>query len=172
MREEDFIDNSAAAIEGKEELIRLLCSPLYYDEETQQVNVDAFDLRIFRKKGVLVPESYVSLGRMRMMADEKALNDYLQLGYIIWKDKHKVNDYYSAYGIFVCQCALQISNMIKIHPLKNSKLNHIGLFYVKSDNEYYKGPLPKNDVGVLEALTGLASLLEERICKAPARNAV
>ena len=46
MRRDKKIDYSAESIADDEVIMRLLCSPLYYDETTGQVNIDAFDLRM------------------------------------------------------------------------------------------------------------------------------
>lgn len=168
---DSIIDNNAAAkIKDEEDLLRLLCSPLFYDEETKQVNVDAFDLRMIKTKdGELFPESYVSLGRVVKMLKKKDFLKFLKRGYKIWDDKPNGTEHYSAYGFFKHQRALQISKSIEVYPLKDGPSYHIGMFYSKSENDYYEGPLPKDKEGVLDMLMGLASLLEERVSPAPVR---
>lgn len=53
-----------------EEIVRLLSSPAFYDENTHQLNFAAFNLRRFTNGEV---ESYVSLSRLSFI-DQKHLN--------------------------------------------------------------------------------------------------
>ena len=43
MRSDKKIDQQGTPVDGDEILIRMLCSPLQYDKETQQVSIDAFE---------------------------------------------------------------------------------------------------------------------------------
>ena len=155
------------SIKDDETLIRLLCSPLFYNKETNIVNIDAFDLRMF-KSGKL--EKYVSLARPSCFESEDALSKYLsEKGYVIWDDKKNEENFYSAYGLFNCKEAREVHEMIEINPLIGTDITHIGLFYKNSDGGYYCGPLPKTDnPDILEVLSDLADLLEVKL--APSRK--
>lgn len=167
MRSDKKIDQQGTPVDGDEILIRMLCSPLQYDKETQQVSIDAFDLRMMGPAHDN-PEHYASLGRRSTIGDENKLQEYLQKGYSIWDDKDwEENDYYG-YGTFLCKDAHDTSTMIEIHPLKGAA-QHIGMFYAKDDNEYYKGPLPKDQLDVFEMLSDLAELISDTMVVAPAR---
>ena len=94
MRTDHEIDYDAEKVGKKEMLIRLLCSPLYYDEQTCQVNIDAFDLRMLGKS----PETYVSIGRKSKLETEEKFKNFIEKGYRIWNTKKK--DKYYGYGVF------------------------------------------------------------------------
>lgn len=153
------IDKSAAIVENNEILLRLLCSPQFYDEQQGIVNIDVFDLRMLGSNGD-IPEEYVSLGRNKYLNSPEEFKKYLLLGNIIkWPPNEPKNKFYG-HGSFLCQDAREVHNMIEIHPLLKSKEYHIGLFYAKSENEYYRGPLPKDsNLEILEMLMDLADLL-------------
>lgn len=159
MRTSDEIDYNEGKVTDEETLIRLLCSPLFYNEQTHQVNIDAFDLRMLGKH----PETYVSLGRKKELGTEAQFNKFLQKGYQIWNTKKK--DKYYGYGEFACAEALSISPKIEINPLKGNDKSHIGMFYAKDENNYYSGPLPKSDPEILEMLADLAAMLSDRVVK-------
>ena len=159
MRTNHEIDYEAEKVGEKEMLIRLLCSPLYYDEQTRQVNIDAFDLRMLGKR----PETYVSIGRKSELETEEKFKKFIEKGYRIWNTKKK--DKYYGYGEFQHDKALSISNKIEVNPLKDEDKSHIGLFYIKNDKEYYTGPLSKNDPEILEMLYELAKMLSDRVTK-------
>ena len=165
MREYKKIDKTAEAIGGGECLIRLLCTPLYYDEMTHQVNPDAFDLRLLGKNQEQ-KEYFVSLFRKGKFADEDSFLSALHVGYDIWDKKPWETNSFFGYGTFVCQDALDVNSMIEIWPLLGSDV-HIGMFYAKSDDEYYSGPLPKDNPEILEMLTDLADLITDTVEKAP-----
>lgn len=155
------------SISDAEELLRLLSSPSFYDEETNLVTVDAFDLRVL-KGGKR--EDYASLARLKCFLSEEDLAGYLSsVGYKIWDDKKDEDNHYYGYGVFNCGDAREVHEMIEIKPLSNSAPTHVGLFYKKSDGSYYCGPLPKTDPDILEVLSDLASLL--KVSKAPERVA-
>ena len=167
MRSDKKIAPQGVPVEDDELLIRLLCSPLQYDKETQQVSIDAFDLRMMGKN-LDNPEHYASLGRRSAFVDNDEFQEYLQKGYSIWDDKDwEENDYYG-YGTFRCKDALDISERIEIHPLKGAA-QHIGMYYAKNENEYYKGPLPKENLEVFEMLSDLADLINDTVVVAPER---
>lgn len=65
------------SIENSETLLRLLCSPQYYNEELNIVNPDAFDLRMLPSGK---PESFVSLGRKKYLVTDEEFNKYIDLG--------------------------------------------------------------------------------------------
>ena len=159
MRTSPEIDYDADKIGSEETLIRLLCSPLYYNEQTKQVNIDAFDLRMLGKR----PETYVSLGRKSKLATEDQHKQFLEKGFRIWNAK-KTDKYYG-YGEFQCSQALTISNAIEINPLKGDDKAHVGMFYAKNDKEYFAGPLPKNNPEILEMLYDLAQMLSNKVTK-------
>lgn len=159
MRTTPEIDYDADKIGSEETLIRLLCSPLFYNEQTKQVNIDAFDLRMLGKR----PETYVSLGRKSKFIDEDQYKQFLEKGFRIWNAK-KTDKYYG-YGEFQCSQALTISNAIEIHPLKGDDKAHVGMFYAKNDSEYFAGPLPKNNPEILEMLYDLAQMLSNKVTK-------
>lgn len=152
------IDRDADAIGEEETLIRLLCSPLYYDAVLGIVNIDAFDLRML---GSLrnIPEQFVSLGRKKFLDSEKKLSDYISLGKRIRWPVGEENNIFSAYGEFNCGKARKVSEMIEINPLKGDSAVHTGLFYLKSDGGYYEGSLPKTNPDVLEMLADLADMV-------------
>jgi len=167
MRNDKKIDPQGTPVEGDEVLIRLLCSPLQYDKDTRQVSIDAFDLRMMGKNHDN-PEHFASLGRRTAFTDEDEFQEYLQKGYSIWDDKDwEVNEYYG-YGTFLCKDALDVSGMVGIHPLKGVA-QHIGMFFAKNEDEYYKGPLPKENLEVFEMLSDLAGLISDTVTVAPAR---
>lgn len=167
MRSDKKIDLQGTPVAGDEVLIRLLCSPLHYDKETQQVSIDAFDLRMLGKNHDN-PEHYASLGRSSAFADKEESLEYLQKGYFIWDDKDGEENEYYGHGTFLCEKAIAISDLIEIHPLKGVP-SHIGMFYAKNENEYYKGPLPKENIEVFEMLSDLADLINDTVTVAPAR---
>ncbi len=148
------------SIPDSELLVRLLCTPLYYNKETQQVNPDAFDLRLLgadKSKG----EEYVSLISKINCDDSTFESELLQLGYKIWDSKSNESNRYCGYGSFLCGIARGISDKIEIMPLNGPNERHRGLFYVKNDDEYYKGPLPKDDPKIVNMLSLLAEMLED-----------
>ncbi len=168
MRSDKKIDPQGTPVGEDEVLIRLLCSPLQYDKETKQVSIDAFDLRMMGKNHDN-PEHYASLGRRSAFADEEdEFQEYLQKGYSIWNDKEWEENEYYGYGTFRCKDALDVSNMVEIHPLKGAA-QHIGMYYEKNEDEYYKGPLPKENLEVFEMLSDLADLINDTVVVAPAR---
>lgn len=151
------IDSSAEPIGNEETLLRLLCSPSYYNEEHGIVNADAFDLRVL-KGGSL--EEYVSLARLSCFGSLEEYQQYLSTaGYRIWDDKEEAEDHYYGYGIFNCADAREVHQMVEINPLVRGKKSHVGLFYKAPQGGYYCGPLPKDNVEVLEVLSDLADLL-------------
>ena len=159
MRTSPEIDYDADKIGNEETLIRLLCSPLYYNEQTKQVNIDAFDLRMLGKR----PETYVSLGRESELATEDKYKQFIEKGFRIWNPK-KTDKYYG-YGEFRCSQALSINDAIEINPLKGDDKAHVGMFYAKNDDEYFAGPLPKNNPEILEMLYDLAQMLSNKVTK-------
>jgi hypothetical protein len=169
MRSDKSIDYDAPSIGDKETLIRLLCSPLYYDEATGQVSIDAFDLRMLGRKQNQ-PEHYASLGREKFFANKEERQHYLQVGYTVWDDKEWDSNRYYGYGTFLACEAKAISSRIELWPLKGSAPYHIGLFYTASEDAYYKGPLPKDDTEILFMLSELAEMIEDNIEKAPERE--
>lgn len=159
------IDRSAEPIGNEEALVRLLCSPCYFNVELNIVNIDAFDLRTLQN-GTL--EEFVSLARINAFSSEKKLEEFLATkGYKIWDDKPNVEDGYYGYGIFNCRDAREVHSMIEINPLIGQNKKHIGLFYKHPSGGYYRGPLPKTDHEILEVLSDLANLLI--VQKAPVR---
>lgn len=163
-----LIDYTGESVAESELLVRLLCSPLYYNEATNQVNPDAFDLRLLgpqRDK----KEQYVSLIRREKCIDEDDFCSALEVGYDIWDKKTWEDNSYYGYGTFVCKDALSVNDIIEIWPLAKSKEHHVGMFYAKSSDEYYEGPLPKDDPEILEMLVDLSDLIADTIEKAPER---
>lgn len=159
------IDVTANPIDDGETLARLLCSPLYFDETSKIVNLDAFDLRRLPSGDL---EEYVSLARIQNFDSKEGFNEYLATkGYEIWDDKQNDNNKYYGYGRFNCKEAREVHEMIVINPLIGKNKSHVGLFYKHSSGGYYCGPLPKEDPTVLEVLHDLSSLLE--VQKAPDR---
>lgn len=143
-------------IENSETLLRLLCSPQYYDETLDIVNPDAFDLRILPSGH---PEDFVSLGRKIYLDTKEKLNDYIDLGHRIkWPSFNPPNQY-TAFGEFNCEDAREVHPMVDIKTLKKGPSWHVGLYYAKSDGGHYTGPLPKTDPEILEMLSDLADLL-------------
>jgi len=169
MRVDKKIDYAERIVEDSEHLLRMLCSPLYYDEATGQVNLDAFDLRMMGRLQDQ-PERFASVGRDGQFHDDNERQHYLQFGYTVWDDKDWNPNHYYGYGTFKAGDARAVSNRIEFWPLKGSAAYHVGLFYAKSEDEYFKGPLPKEDPEILLMLSGLASLIEDTIQKAPERN--
>ena len=164
---QNYIDSEALAVEDDERLVRLLCSPLYYDRQTGMVSPDAFDLRILGKNKDK-PESYVSLGRMLYLDSKEKFDGYVANGNKIKWPAHNPKNVFAGYGMFLCGDARDVHEMVRVHPLKGSKEFHIGLFYVKADGTLYEGPLPKTDADVLEMLADLADLLE--VTSVPSAN--
>lgn len=168
MRSDKKIDPQGRLVEVDEMLYRLLCSPFQYDRETRQVSIDAFDLRMMGENHDN-PEHFASLGRGSSFADEDEFMEYLQKGYSIWDDKAWEENEYYGYGSFLCKDALATNEMVEILPLKGAA-QHIGMFYAKNENEYYKGPLPKEDLVIFEMLSDLAGLISDTVTVAPART--
>lgn len=169
MRSNKKIDPQGTPVEGDEILVRLLCSPLQYDRETQQVSIDAFDLRMMGRNHDN-PEHFASLGRKNAFADEEEFMEYLQKGYSIWNDKDWEDNEYYGYGIFLCKDARAVSDIVEILPLKGAA-QHIGMFFAKDEDEYFKGPLPKENPDILEMLSDLSDLINDSVVVAPVRNA-
>lgn len=162
MRTHKEIDTSTGCVDGTVSLIRLLCTPLYYNEMTRQVNPDAFDLRLTGKNHDQ-KETFVSLIRRDKFDDDESFLSALEVGYVIWDKKPWETNRYYGYGTFVCQEALAVNDMIEIWPLLQSKEYHVGMFYAKSDDEYYSGPLPKDNPDILEMLSDLADLISDTV---------
>lgn len=159
------IDKNADPIEDKETLLRLLCSPQYFNEETNQVSLDAFDLRIFQNGDL---EEFVSLARISSFSSQEEFDKYLSTrGYKIWDDKPNDENSYYGYGTFNCKDAREVHAMIEINPLKGKDKTHIGLFYKHPSGGYYCGPLPKTDLEILDVLSELTDQL--KVEKAPKR---
>lgn len=170
MRQSKEIDYKAEHIGGEEHMIRLLCSPLYYDKDTHIVSAEAFNLRLLGKDKSK-PETYASLGRRKLLEEEGILDDFLQRGYKIWDDKTWETNRYAGHGTFQCSEAININpKRIEINPLTDSDKGHVGLFYVKSENDYYKGPLPVEEAEISEMLSDLANLISDAIVSAPPRH--
>lgn len=167
MRGDKKIDPQGTSLDGDEILIRLLCSPLQYDKATRQVSIDAFDLRMMGKNHDN-PEHFASLGRRSAIGDEDEFLEYLQKGYSIWNDKDWEENEYFGHGSFLCKDALATSDMVEIHPLKGVA-QHVGMFYAKDEDEFYKGPLPKDNLEVFEMLSDLAGLISDTVIVAPVR---
>ena len=164
MRTDKKIDYSASSVTNDEVLIRLLCSPLYYDEVTGQVSIDAFDLRMMGQKGNQ-PEHFASIGRDSNFVDNTERLHYLQAGYSVWDGKEwNPNSY-----LFFAGQVKAISKRIELWPLKQSAAYHIGLFYAASEDTFFKEPLPKDNPEILLMLSELAELIEDNIHKAPPR---
>ena len=161
---QDIIDlEETHSVSDDETLIRLLCSPQYYDEEQGIVNPDAFDLRMLGKNKDK-PEPFVSLGRKVFLATKEQMDDYLSFGNRIKWPEHSPSNSFIGYGEFLCGDAREVHDMVRIYPLKKGHSYHIGLFYAKSDGTFYMGPLPKTDTEILEVLADLAELLEVHLC--------
>ena len=86
MRTNKKIDYSASSVTNDEVPIRSLCSPLYYDEVTGQVSIDAFDLRMMGQKGNQ-PEHFASIGRDSNFVDNTERLHYLKAGYSVLDGK-------------------------------------------------------------------------------------
>lgn len=168
MRTDKAIDYQAPAIVDNEVLIRLLCSPLYYDETTGQINVDAFDLRMLGRLQNQ-PEHYASIGRDMKFANDDERQRFLQGGYAIWDDKDWNPNSYFGHCIIHAGEARAVSDRIEFWPLKGGADYHIGLFYAKSFAQYFKGPLPKEKPEILAMLAELAELAEANVFKAQSR---
>lgn len=150
------IDDNGTPIDDNELLLRLLCSPQYYDEETGIVNVDAFDLRKLSKGGL---EDYVSVNIKQKLVEENKFEDFCKKGFKLNWPEHDPQNVYYGVGEFLCKKAREVHSMVEINPLKGPDKSHVGLFYKKSDVEYYKGPLPKDNPEILELLNDLALLV-------------
>lgn len=70
----------------------------------------------------------------------------------------------------MCQDALSVNEIIEIWPLVQSKEHHVGLFYARRSDEYYAGPLSKDDPEILEMLVYLSDLIASSIEKAHERG--
>lgn len=168
MRKDDDIDYKAQAIGDEESMIRLLCSPQYYDKETHIVSAETFNLRLFKNN---VPETYVSLGREEVMVKDGTLSDFLHKGYRIWGNRKNNPNEYTAYGKFCTGEARMVNeNIIEINPLIGDDKGHVGMFYIKSEDEYYKGPLPTDDAEIAGMLYDLADMIAETIKPAPQKK--
>lgn len=75
IKEPAEIDRNSDLIDDEERLLRLLCSPKYFNKELNLVNADAFDLRTLRD-GEL--EEYVSLARIKAFRSEEKFEKYLE----------------------------------------------------------------------------------------------
>lgn len=172
MRQSKKIDYNAAPVGDGAVLIRLLCSPLYYDKETNIVSAEAFNLRMMGKKKAQ-EEQFASLGHKEFLIADNMYDDFIQLGYHVWDDKEGEDNEYVAYGTLLCQDAIKVKpDCIEIHHLAKGKKGHVGLFYAKNEDEYYKGPLPTNQVEVLEMLNDLSNLIANSVTLAPDRKHV
>lgn len=143
-------------IDNTETLLRLLCSPQFYNEVLDIVNPDAFDLRMLPSGQ---PEDYVSLGRKIYLDTEEEFNKYIQLGHRIKWPAFNPPNQYTAYGAFNYEDAREVHQMVEIKTLEKGPAWHVGLYYTKPNGEHYTGPLPKTDPEILEMLSDLADLL-------------
>ena len=94
MRADKDIDYDDAGVADNETLLRLLCSPLFYDEATGQVNADTFDLRMLGRQQKL-PEHYVSIGRECKFSNAQEKLHYLQFGYVKNSAPYHIGMYYA-----------------------------------------------------------------------------
>jgi hypothetical protein len=171
MRQNNKIDYTAEPIGEEEFMIRLLCSPLYYDKATHIVSAEAFNLRMMGREAN-TPEQYASLGRKKVLEAEETLDGYLQVGYKVWDDKAWETNEYTGYGTFLCADALKVNpKRIEINSLCGGQAGHVGMFYVKSETEYFKGPLPMEDAEIAEMLGDLSALIADSIAPAPKKKA-
>lgn len=100
-------------------IARLLSSPLFYDEETGQINMEAFNLRTYSNGE---KESYLSLSRLTFI-DKKHL---AKKGKYIFK---KTEGKYVGYGTFQPKDIFSIEEEVRIFPVKTGSNEHCGLFY-------------------------------------------
>lgn len=169
-RNNKHIDHHANPLAKEEMMIRLLCSPLYYDKTTRIVSAEAFNLRMMGRKKT-EPEQFASLGHKEQLEAAGKLEDYYQLGYKVWDDKSWEDNEYAGYGTFRCGDACRVNpQRIEIHPLIGDNKGHIGLFYVKSDEEYFRGPLPMDDDEIVEMLSDLSNMIADTISVPPPRE--
>lgn len=99
-------------------IARLLSSPLFYDEQTGQVNMEAFNLRTFSNGE---KESYLSLSRLAFI-DKKHLD---KKGKYIFK---KTEGNYIGYGSLQPKDIVSIKE-VRLFPVKSGGFEHCGLFY-------------------------------------------
>lgn len=162
-----IIDGNTEPIGNDESLVRLLCTPLYFNKELKTVNADAFDLRVLKSGD---NEEYVSLARVKAFVSEEKFDEYLATrGYRIWDDNVTNENNYYGYGVFNCKDAKEVHSMIEINPLLCKDKSHVGLFYKHPLGGYYCGPLPKTNPEILEVLSDLADLI--KVKEAPKRLA-
>ncbi len=112
------ISFSKPLIDEDESIARLLSSPLFYDETTKQVNIDAFNLRTFSNGE---KETYLSLARLNYI-NKKHLDKKGK--YIFKKSESK----YIGYGTFQPK-NLHSIEATRIFPVKSGNDEHCGLFY-------------------------------------------
>lgn len=147
----------AMDVENSETLLRLLCSPLYYNETLNIVNPDAFDLRVLPSGAF---ENFVSLGRKKYFDTEEKFDRFIKKGNNIQWPSFNPPNIYTAYGEFNCEDAKNVHRMVKIKTLEKGPNWHVGLYYTKPNGDYYFGPLPKTEPEILDVLSTLADLLD------------
>lgn len=113
-------------------IARLLSSPLFYDEETGQINMEAFNLRTYSNGE---KESYLSLSRLSFI-DKKHLD---KKGKYIFK---KTEGKYVGYGTFQPKDIFPIKE-VRIFPVKTGSKEHCGLFYF-TNRKLQKGDLTEH----------------------------
>lgn len=108
-------------IEDGEQIARLLSSPYFYDVETRQLNLAAFNLRKFANGEV---ESYVSLSRMSFI-DKKHLD---KKGKYIFK---KSESHYIGYALFTPKKLEPLCDRLRVYPVKAGNNDHCGMLQDK-----------------------------------------
>ena len=135
-----------------EQIARLLSSPYFYDENTHQLNLAAFNLRRFANGE---EESYVSLSRTAFI-DKKNLD---KKGKYIFK---KSESYYVGYALFSLRDLSLLYDRLRIYPVKSGGKDHCGMFFLYSDKKVLSGDLTIRPY-TLKTLRSLCDLLHDKV---------
>ena len=139
-------------LEECEQIARLLSSPYFYDENTHQLNLAAFNLRRFANGE---EESYVSLSRM-VFIDKKHLD---KKGKYVFK---KSESYYVGYALFSLRDLSLLYDRLRIYPVKSGGKDHCGMFFLDSDKKVLSGDLTIRPY-TLKTLRSLCELLQDNV---------
>ena len=139
-------------LEECEQIARLLSSPYFYDENTHQLNLAAFNLRRFANGE---EESYVSLSRMSFI-DKKHLD---KKGKYVFK---KSDSHYIGYALFSRMDLRQLLDRLRVYPVKAGGKDHCGMFFLDRDKKVLSGDLTFRPY-TLKTLRSLCDLLHDKV---------
>lgn len=139
-------------LDDNEQIARLLSSPYFYDENTHQLNLAAFNLRRFANGEA---ETYVSLSRMAFV-DKKHLD---KKGKYIFK---KTESHYIGYAEFSPKSLEHLHDKLRIYPVKAGSIEHCGMFFLDRCKKLVCGDLTMHPF-TLKTLRGLCDSVQDNV---------